>query len=142
MIMRYMYMLIHINVSSNNKICLPLSVYGTTGIMGKDVLMVIEATKAFYSVDHSQFDVEIPPVEWRDHLFSGTVEKPLKQKLRIGYYTDLGKITPTPGEVRSVLESVEILKVRFLREADICRSTLKVSHEQSEYSLSFLKFES
>ena len=79
--------------------------------MGKDAQIVVEATKAFYSIDQSQFDVEVPPVEWREHLFSATVERPLKQKLRIGYYTDLGKITPTPGVVRSVLESVEILKV-------------------------------
>jgi len=85
-------------------------VAGTIGIMGIDAQIVAEATRAFFSLDQSQFDINCPPLEWRQHLFKGTVERPLKQKLRIGWYTDLGIFNPTPGVKRSVLESVEILK--------------------------------
>ena len=81
--------------------------------MGPDAAIVVEATKALISGNINQYDAEVPPIPWREEIFTS------KKRLRIGYYEDTKLITPTPVVKRAMKEAVAILEVRFRNLKDI-----------------------
>ena len=87
--------------------------------MGIDTQIVVEATKALLSLDLNQYEADVPPIPWRENLFTGSIKKPLraaKKTLRIGWYDDNGVFEATPGVKRSIAESVAYLKASGQRQ--------------------------
>jgi len=79
--------------------------------MGRDAYIVAESTKYLLSLDLTEYDVNLPPLRWRDCQYVGRVERPLKQVLRIGWYDSLNIFPCTPGVKRAVAEAAKTLKV-------------------------------
>ena len=82
------------------------TVFGTSGLMGRDCSIVVAAVKGLFSADLNQYDVESPPVPWRESLFSGN-----EKRLRFGFYEELSPFPSTPGIKRAMAETMEALKV-------------------------------
>ncbi|CAJ0602836.1 unnamed protein product [Cylicocyclus nassatus] len=75
------------------------------GPMAKSITTCIEYLKIAWS-DLFLYNIDpfVPPVTWQDKMFNS------EKKLRIGFYTHDGFITPTPANQRAVLEAKKILE--------------------------------
>ncbi|KAK5977926.1 Fatty-acid amide hydrolase 1, partial [Trichostrongylus colubriformis] len=75
------------------------------GPMAKSIGTCIDYLKVIWSDLHLyQMDPYVPPVIWQEDMYSS------QKKLRIGYYTTDGFVTPTPANQRAVLEAKKILE--------------------------------
>lgn len=83
-----------------------VGISGTVGVMGRDVPIVVEATRAIFSGEMALLDSEVPPVPWREALFTGQTKK----SLRIGWYDTDGLFPVTPGIKRAVSEAAAAMK--------------------------------
>ncbi|PIO53260.1 hypothetical protein TELCIR_25412, partial [Teladorsagia circumcincta] len=73
--------------------------------MAKSINTCIEYLKMVWSDLYLyNMDPYVPPVVWQENMFSS------QKKLRIGFYTTDGFITPTPANQRAVLEAKKILE--------------------------------
>ncbi|KAK6016603.1 hypothetical protein OSTOST_17913 [Ostertagia ostertagi] len=73
--------------------------------MAKSINTCIEYLKMAWSDLYLyEMDPYVPPVVWQEEMFSS------QKKLRIGFYTTDGFITPTPANQRAVLEAKKILE--------------------------------
>ncbi|EYC43757.1 hypothetical protein Y032_0481g2249 [Ancylostoma ceylanicum] len=75
------------------------------GPMAKSITTCIEYLKVTWSdLFLNDVDPFVPPVTWQEEMFSS------QEKLRIGFYTHDGFVTPTPANQRAVLEAKQILE--------------------------------
>ncbi|KAK6047397.1 Amidase [Cooperia oncophora] len=75
------------------------------GPMAKSISTCIEYLKVAWSDLYLyEMDPYVPPVVWQEDMFSS------EKKLRIGFYTTDGFITPTPANQRAVLEAKKVLE--------------------------------
>ncbi|KAL6738195.1 hypothetical protein Aduo_011767 [Ancylostoma duodenale] len=75
------------------------------GPIAKSITTCIEYLKVAWS-DLFLYNVDpfVPPVTWQEEMFSS------QKKLRIGFYTHDGFVTPAPANQRAVLEAKKILE--------------------------------
>ncbi|ETN68935.1 Amidase [Necator americanus] len=75
------------------------------GPMARKIGTCIEYYKVIWS-DHylNNKDPFVPPVKWQEEMFNS------QKKLRIGFYTHDGFVTPAPANQRAVIEAKKILE--------------------------------